>query len=213
MIFCYTSMLYMKDGQAPFKMLQGIYRLIGLAKCLHYTYQTVYMPGLYNEFQDLVNNCQICLKYGNTNDNKPVSQWLCQEIPLIPWRKSMSSLSEPRYRRQWNIYMENKLGQVYQCLVLWGWRKDQYQWAAHKLRLYVNLTLKLLGILLSLYFKYAVINEYLSTKLINCYIKNKVWVLYWQKGWKLRVLLRVHVLYMVLVHATWAQKPNYGYST
>ena len=49
--------------------------------------QSVYWPGIYDQLQQLVLNCQLCLKYSQSKKKPDTSTSLGQEIPLFPWTK------------------------------------------------------------------------------------------------------------------------------
>ena len=60
---------------------------LGLNKCKLRAKETVYWPGLNTELEDLVLNCQLCLKYSTAKCKLEPSLALGQEVPLYPWTK------------------------------------------------------------------------------------------------------------------------------
>ena len=65
---------------------------LGLNKCKLQAKQTVYWPGLYDQLEKLVLNCQLCLKYSNSKKKQETNLSLGHEIPLFPWTKLATSL-------------------------------------------------------------------------------------------------------------------------
>ena len=47
----------------------------------------MYWPGLNDQFEDLVLNCELCLKYSTAKCKLEPSLLLGQEVPLYPWTK------------------------------------------------------------------------------------------------------------------------------
>ena len=60
---------------------------LGLNKCKLRAKETVYWPGLNNELENLVLNCELCLKYSTAKHKLEPNLALGQEIPLYPWTK------------------------------------------------------------------------------------------------------------------------------
>ena len=60
---------------------------MGLNKCKLRAKETVYLPGLNEQIEDLVLNCELCLKYSTAKCKLEPSLTLGQEIPLYPWTK------------------------------------------------------------------------------------------------------------------------------
>ena len=60
---------------------------LGLNKCKLRAKETLYWPGLNTELEDLVLNCQLCLKYSTAKHKLEPSLALGQEVPLYPWTK------------------------------------------------------------------------------------------------------------------------------
>ena len=76
----------------PSKQCQAILKQIheghlGLNKCKLRAKETVYWPGLNTELEDLVLNCELCLKYSTAKCKLEPSLALGQEVPLCPWTK------------------------------------------------------------------------------------------------------------------------------
>ena len=49
--------------------------------------ETIYWPRLNTELEDLVLNCELCLKYSNAKCKPEPSLELGQEVPLCPWTR------------------------------------------------------------------------------------------------------------------------------
>ena len=60
---------------------------LGLTKCKLRAKETVYWPGLNDQLEKLVLNCQLCLKYLQSKCKQPLQMSLGQEIPAFPWIK------------------------------------------------------------------------------------------------------------------------------
>ena len=60
---------------------------LGLTKCKLRAKETVYWPGLNDQMETLVLNCQLCLKYLQSKYNQPPQMPLGQEMPAFPWTK------------------------------------------------------------------------------------------------------------------------------
>ena len=60
---------------------------LGLTKCKLRVKETVYWPGLNDQLEKLVLNCQLCLKYLQSKCKQPLQMSLGQEIPAFPWTK------------------------------------------------------------------------------------------------------------------------------
>ena len=58
-----------------------------LNKCKLRAKETVYWPGLNTELENLVLNCELCLKYSTAKHKLEPSLTLGKEIPLYPWTK------------------------------------------------------------------------------------------------------------------------------
>ena len=74
-----------KQCQAILKQLHKGH--LGLNKCKLRAKETVYWPGLNTELENLVLNCELCLKYSTAKCKLEPSFALGQEIPLYPWTK------------------------------------------------------------------------------------------------------------------------------
>ena len=76
----------------PDKKHEAILKLIheghlGLNKCKLHAIETVYWPGLNDELEKPVLNCELCLKYSHSKCKQEPSLCLGQDIPLHPWTK------------------------------------------------------------------------------------------------------------------------------
>ena len=60
---------------------------LGLGKCKLRAKDTVYWPGLNDQLEKLVLNCELCLKYSHSKCKQKPSTSLRQEIPVHPWTK------------------------------------------------------------------------------------------------------------------------------
>ena len=74
----------------PHKKHQSTLQLIyeghlGLGKCKLRANGTVYWPGLNDQLDKLVLNCQLCLKYSHSKCKQKPSTSLGQEMPMHPW--------------------------------------------------------------------------------------------------------------------------------
>ena len=96
----FREVLTVKDGLIlkgtriiiPSKQWEAILKWIheghlGLNKCKLHAKETVYWPGLNDQLEDLVLNCELCLKYSNSNCKQEPTLLLGQEVPLYPWDK------------------------------------------------------------------------------------------------------------------------------
>ena len=76
----------------PNKKCEAVLRLIheghlGLSKCKLHTKDTVYWPGLNDQQEKLVLNCEHCLKYSQSKCKQQPTLSLGQQIPLHVWTK------------------------------------------------------------------------------------------------------------------------------
>ena len=76
----------------PTKQWEAILKLIheghlGLNKCKLQAKETVYCPGLNDQLEDLVLNCELCLKYSTSKCKQEPSLSLGQEVPSHSWTK------------------------------------------------------------------------------------------------------------------------------
>ena len=60
---------------------------LGLTKCKLRAKETVYWPGLNDQLEKLVLNCQLCLKYLQSKCKQAPGMSLGHEIPAFPWTK------------------------------------------------------------------------------------------------------------------------------
>ena len=65
---------------------------LGLNKCKLRAKETVYWPGLNEQLEDLVLNCELCLKYSTAKRKLEPSLTLGQEVPLYPWTKLVTDI-------------------------------------------------------------------------------------------------------------------------
>ena len=81
----------------PTKKREAILRQIhdshlGFTKCKLCAKQAVYWPGLNDQLEQLILNCQLCLKYSRSKRKPDESSTLGQEIPITPWVKLATDL-------------------------------------------------------------------------------------------------------------------------
>ena len=60
---------------------------LGLNKCKLHAKETVHWPGLNDQLENLILNCELCLKYSNSKHKQEHNLSLGQEVPLYPWTK------------------------------------------------------------------------------------------------------------------------------
>ena len=65
---------------------------LGLTKCKLHAKQAVYWPGLNDQLEQLVLNCQLCLKYSRSKKKSDQYSTLGQEVPIFPWTKLATDL-------------------------------------------------------------------------------------------------------------------------
>ena len=65
---------------------------MGLKKCKLCAKQSVYWPGLNDQLEKLVLNCQLCLMYSRSKKKQDTNLSLGQEIPLFLWTKLATDL-------------------------------------------------------------------------------------------------------------------------
>ena len=76
----------------PNKKREDILKLIhkghlGLNKCKMRAKETVYWPGMNEQLEQLILNCQLCIKYSRSKDKNMPNTALSHEIPSVPWSK------------------------------------------------------------------------------------------------------------------------------
>ena len=65
---------------------------LGLTKCKLHAKQAVYWPGQNEQLEQLILNCQLCLKYSRSKKKTDECFTLGQEVPLTPWTKLATDL-------------------------------------------------------------------------------------------------------------------------
>ena len=65
---------------------------LGLTKCKLRTKKTVYWPGLNDQLEKLLVNCQLCLKYLQSKHKLTPNMSLGQEIPAFLWTKLATNI-------------------------------------------------------------------------------------------------------------------------
>ena len=76
----------------PEKMREGILKQIheghlGFNKCQMRAKETIYWPGLNDQLENLILNCQLCLKYSKSKNKSTPPTALGHEVPAVPWSK------------------------------------------------------------------------------------------------------------------------------
>ena len=65
---------------------------LGLNKCKLRAKETVYWPGLNKQLEDLILNCELCLKYSTAKRKLEPDLTLGHEVPLCPWTKLVTDI-------------------------------------------------------------------------------------------------------------------------
>ena len=65
---------------------------LGFTKCYNHSKQTVYWPNLRKELEELLLNCQLCLKHSQAKHKPKPTPSLGQEISVVPWTKLASDI-------------------------------------------------------------------------------------------------------------------------
>ena len=81
----------------PDKMREDILKQIheghlGLNKCQMRVRETVYWPGLNDQLENLILNCQLCLKYSKLKNKSTPHTALGHEVPAVPWSKVATNI-------------------------------------------------------------------------------------------------------------------------
>ena len=76
----------------PNKKREDILKLIckghlGLNKCKMRAKETMYWTRMNEQLEQLILNCQLCIKYSRSKDKNMLNTALGHEIPLVPWSK------------------------------------------------------------------------------------------------------------------------------
>ena len=58
---------------------------LGTIKCQLCAKETIYWPGINKAIEDMVQNCETCLKFSANNCKPKPSNTLGHEVPVIPW--------------------------------------------------------------------------------------------------------------------------------
>ena len=74
-----------KKHQATLKLIHEGH--LGLGKCKLRAKDTVYWPGLNDQLEKLILNCDLCLKYSQSKCKPKPTTSLGQEIPVHHWSK------------------------------------------------------------------------------------------------------------------------------
>ena len=90
----------------PSKQCKAILKLVhkghsGLNKCKLRAKESVDWPGLNDQLEDLVLNCELCLKYSTAKCKLEPSSSLGQEVSLCPWTK----LATDVFHFEWTSYL------------------------------------------------------------------------------------------------------------
>ena len=65
---------------------------LGLNKCQMHAKETVYWPGLNDQLEQLILNCQLCLKYSKSKNKSALHTALGHEVPPVPWSKVTTNI-------------------------------------------------------------------------------------------------------------------------
>ena len=91
--------LILKDTRIviPNKKCEAILKLIheghlGLNKCKLHAKETVYWPGLNDQLEKLILNCELCLKYLQAKHKQLTNMVLGHEIPVHPLKKLVTDI-------------------------------------------------------------------------------------------------------------------------
>ena len=81
----------------PDKMREDILKQIheghlGLNKCQMRAKETIYWPGLNGQLENLILNCQLCLKYSKSKNKSTPHTALGHEVPAVPWSKVATNI-------------------------------------------------------------------------------------------------------------------------
>ena len=60
---------------------------LGLNKCQMHAKETVYWPGLNDQLEQLILNCQLCFTYSKLKKKGTLHTALGHEVPPVPWSK------------------------------------------------------------------------------------------------------------------------------
>ena len=72
-----------KKCEATLKLIHE--RHLGLGKCMIRVKDRVYWPGLNDQLEKMILNCELCLKYSQAKHKSKPTRTLGQEIPVHPW--------------------------------------------------------------------------------------------------------------------------------
>ena len=75
------------------KILQMIHEgHLGLEKCKLWVKDTLYWPGINELIEQLLSNCELCIKYSKAKCKQPSDMSLGQDIPIHPWTKIVTDI-------------------------------------------------------------------------------------------------------------------------
>ena len=66
---------------------------LGTIKCQLHAKETVYWPGITKGIEDMVQNCETCLKFSANNHKPKPENTPRHEVPAIPWTKLATDIS------------------------------------------------------------------------------------------------------------------------
>ena len=96
----------------PDKKREDILKLIheghlSLNKCKMRAKETVYWLGMNEQLEQLILNCQLCIKYSRSKDKNMPNTALGHEIPSVPWSKVATDIFHFKSRSYllWSIYL------------------------------------------------------------------------------------------------------------
>ena len=79
-----------KKHEAILKLIHECH--LGLNKCKLHAKETFYWPGLNDQLEKLILNCELCLKYSQSKCKQPPNMALEQEIPVQTWTKLVTDI-------------------------------------------------------------------------------------------------------------------------
>ena len=65
---------------------------LGFNKCQMRAKETVYWPGLNDQLENLILNCQLCLKYSKSKGKSTPPTALGHKVPAVPWSKVVTDI-------------------------------------------------------------------------------------------------------------------------
>jgi len=57
---------------------------MGIERCKNQIKDILFWPGISNDIKNIVESCEVCLKYRNSNAKEPM---ISHAVPDLPWQK------------------------------------------------------------------------------------------------------------------------------